>query len=149
MAEFEIDLSGIHTTDFHREYLRAMFFTETGEEDSPLGCAGDPGQISNSMFASTLADCDRFCKTQGHLFKEEHHTKGSPDDTAELHAARDFWYTRNGHGCGFWDGDWSKDVADILTAASKSFGTSEPYIGDDGFYYLSGSEDCKEYPLYP
>lgn len=34
---------------------------------------------------------------------------------------RDFIYTRNNCGCGFWDGDWMKDVSEILTDECKKF----------------------------
>ncbi len=34
----------------------------------------------------------------------------------------DFWYTRNGHGVGFWDRGYPDDVADPLTEACKTFG---------------------------
>ena len=66
-------------------------------------------------------------------------------------AGHDFWLTRNGHGCGFWDGDWGptekagtpadwfpKTAADMLTIASKEAGNLDTYIGDDGEVYASG-----------
>lgn len=34
----------------------------------------------------------------------------------------DFWLTRNGHGAGFWDGDYEQDIGDKLTELSKEFG---------------------------
>ena len=48
--------------------------------------------------------------------------------------AHDFWLTRNGHGAGFWDGDY--DGADghfglALTDAAKTWGGLDIYIGDD------------------
>ncbi len=47
-------------------------------------------------------------------------------------AGHDFWLTRNGHGCGFWDGDWPEPQASLLTQASKAFGGVDPYVSDDG-----------------
>lgn len=47
-------------------------------------------------------------------------------------AAHDFWLTRNWHGAGFWDGDWSEPQAARLTNAAKAFGEYNLYIGDDG-----------------
>lgn len=38
----------------------------------------------------------------------------------------DFWYTRNGHGVGFWDRGYPDDVADPLTEACKKYG--EAYL---------------------
>ncbi len=37
-------------------------------------------------------------------------------------AGHDFWLNRNGHGAGFWDGDWPEPAATTLDAASKAFG---------------------------
>ena len=48
--------------------------------------------------------------------------------------AHNFWLTRNGHGCGFWDGDYGT-VGDRLTAIAKSFGECYLYVGDDGLIY--------------
>jgi hypothetical protein len=48
----------------------------------------------------------------------------------------DVYLTRNGHGAGFWDGDWPVS-GEFLTAASKMLGESTPYRGDDGLTYFS------------
>ena len=42
------------------------------------------------------------------------------------------WLTRNGHGAGFWDGDWPEPVASRLTKSAKRFGSFDLYVGDDG-----------------
>jgi hypothetical protein len=46
-------------------------------------------------------------------------------------AGHDFWLTRNGHGAGFWDGDWTEPAATILTNAAKAFDECNLYLGDD------------------
>lgn len=57
--------------------------------------------------------------------------------SVEAYAGHDFWLTRNGHGCGFWeDDDWRKAEGDQLTTAAKAFGQSDFYRGDDGKIYL-------------
>lgn len=43
----------------------------------------------------------------------------------------DFWYTRNGHGVGFWDRGYPDDVAEPLTAICKQFG--EHYLLAEDF----------------
>jgi hypothetical protein len=52
-------------------------------------------------------------------------------------AGHDFWLTRNGHGCGFWDGDWPEPAATRLTVAAEAYGEVDLYMGDDGKIYLS------------
>ena len=55
--------------------------------------------------------------------------------SVEEMAGHDFWLTRNGHGAGFWDGDWDKDVGNRLTEACKPVGSVDLYVGDDGLIY--------------
>lgn len=50
--------------------------------------------------------------------------------------AHDFALTRNGHGCGFWDGRWSQPWGDILTDLSKTFGEVHGYVGDNNLIYM-------------
>lgn len=58
---------------------------------------------------------------------------GDPDGSA----GHDFLLTRNGHGAGFWDGDWTDDgaAATFLTQTAKGFGNFSLYVGDDGKVY--------------
>ena len=54
--------------------------------------------------------------------------------------AYDFWLTRQGHGAGFWDGDYADDtddVGDALTEVAKGFGECYVDVGDDGQLYLN------------
>lgn len=53
----------------------------------------------------------------------------------EAQNGHDFWLTRNGHGVGFWDRGYDKEVGDALTKASESFGEVDLYVGDDGRIY--------------
>lgn len=48
----------------------------------------------------------------------------------------DFWLTRQGHGAGFWDGDYPEAAGKLLTAACADHPQVFPYIGDDGLVYL-------------
>ena len=49
--------------------------------------------------------------------------------------AYDYILTRNHHGAGFWDGDWS-EIGDELTKLAQKLPEIEPYVGDDGVVYL-------------
>jgi hypothetical protein len=51
-------------------------------------------------------------------------------------AGINFFLTRNRHGTGFWDGNFP--YGRKLTNAAHVYGTSEPYIGDNGLTYLHG-----------
>ena len=51
------------------------------------------------------------------------------------YAGHDFFLTRCGHGCGYWDGDWPKGIAEGLDKLAKGFGAYDLYVGDDGPIY--------------
>lgn len=48
----------------------------------------------------------------------------------------DFWLTRNGHGTGFWDGDYEKILGDKLTDICEKIGSVDLYVGDDNKLYF-------------
>lgn len=52
-------------------------------------------------------------------------------------AGVDFYLTRNGHGAGFWDGDYSEEDGKFLTERAHEYGAVWAYIGDDNKIYLS------------
>jgi hypothetical protein len=77
-------------------------------------------------------DCDQFREDVRELSPScREMIDANPD-----RAGHDFWLTRNGHGCGFWDGDWPEPAATILTNASNACGECDLYIGDDGRIYI-------------
>lgn len=51
-------------------------------------------------------------------------------------AGHDFWLNRNGHGAGFWDGDWPEPAASALDKAARAAGNVDIYVGDDGLIYV-------------
>lgn len=52
--------------------------------------------------------------------------------TDDKHIAHDFWLTRNGHGCGYWDGDYGDKLGDLLTKACESRGRQHVWINENG-----------------
>lgn len=127
---------------FTRGYLEAAFFATNDEDGDPLQDSVDVSDLSPSAWQAVQRDCAAFLATNGALIQacDEAHRPGSPDDTVEEHAGRDFFYTREGHGVGFWDGDWPMKAGEHLSAAANAFGTADLYIGDDGKVYQSGNE---------
>jgi len=51
----------------------------------------------------------------------------------------DLFYTRNGHGVGFWSRPeiYGDDLAETYTEYSEKIGEKDLYIGDDGKLYFS------------
>lgn len=118
---------------FARHYVEALYFTNAGPDDEIPADA----ELSESALEAIAADCAKFETECGELIDSAECTRGSGEYSQREQAAHDFWMTRNGHGVGFWDGDWSEPQATALDEASKRFGECTPYLGDDGLIYLS------------
>lgn len=117
---------------FTRQYIATALWSSNDESDesggSPLDENYSADDLSPEALAEIVADCVEFrerCKT---MLLE------SANDDAQ--AGHDFWLTRNGHGVGFWDGDWPEH-GEALTAISEEFGNCDLYIGDDGKLYVA------------
>jgi hypothetical protein len=127
---------------FTQGYIEALFFTEEGEDNLGEAAFAD---LAPETLASIVEDCRKF--QEGDAYKAMKDAKRlSPTDAAgglctrhhsATHAGRDFWYTRNGHGCGFWDGDWPEPHDKALEALADTFSGTDVYLGDDGKVYLS------------
>jgi len=110
-------------TVFLDAYITCSLWSTLDDQDQPL----DAYSIRD-LAPETLQEMEEDCSK----FLEENQEDIGLDFTK---AGHDFWLTRNGHGCGFWDGDWPKDAGERLTSSSKRFGEVDLYVGDDGKIY--------------
>lgn len=127
--------SGMDT--FTMAYLEAALWSSTDNADEsggePLDKNYDFGDIADETKQQMIADCNSFQDQAGDMIQVDVASRYSPDEQA----GHDFWLTRNGHGAGFWDGDWPEPEATKLTDLSKTFGEYDLYVGDDGIIYGS------------
>lgn len=109
-----------------KQYLITALWSSGDGEIEHLDSQFGIEDISEESVAKATADCQAFCKKAGVLL-----------DGLDLSTVgHDFWLTRNHHGAGFWDGDYSKSVGEKLTKLSHEFGEIHPYVGDDGKVYI-------------
>lgn len=111
---------------FTKQYIATALWSSTDDNDEPLDKDHDVKHIAPETLAKMVADCAKF-QTE------------NADDIGERdeRAGHDFWLTRNGHGAGFWDGDYPEEIGKRLTEASKVYGEFNLYVGDDGLIYGS------------
>lgn len=85
---------------------------------------GDPLDDNFSVIDLTHA-CRREMRRDVKAFLIAHET-----DIGDRYAqaGHDFWLTRNGHGCGFWDGDWPEPAATRLTNAAHIYNSVNLYV---------------------
>lgn len=117
--------------DFTTAYIEAALWSSTGDDDEPLDKDHSITDIAPETVTRMVADCAAFQAAHGELLTSENCHRADPDKQG----GHDFWLTRNGHGAGFWDGDWLEPAATTLTDASKAFGECNLYVGDDGKIY--------------
>ena len=129
------------TQAFIAGYVMCALWSSSDESDESGGRPLDENYVETDIAAESAdkmrEDCIAFLvKAEGPLNDARYAVGESWIDLMEK-AGHDFWLTRNGHGAGFWDGDWPEDLGEELTKISKSFGESDLYIGDDGDLYIT------------
>ena len=93
-----------------RAYIDAVYFTDQHETDAVL---------THDFLRESARDCVRFYNVYAELIGDN-----------VTQAGHDFWFTRNGHGVGFWDrpeiyGDFSQELsraAEFAGEACAEFG---------------------------
>ena len=105
---------------FTEAYVIAALWSSTDHNDEPMDKNYGIAEIAPEALEKMIKDCAEF---------QEAHWADISDDLER--AGHDFWLTRNGHGAGFWDGDWP-EAGDRLTDAAHAFGDVDLYISDDG-----------------
>ena len=113
---------------FTQGYIEAALWCGLSDDDAQAYFNGDApfDKIAPDTLASMIDDCRDFQAMEG--------VPTMLMECGDHKAGVDFWLTRNGHGAGFWDGDWPEH-GDKLTELSKPYGEVCLYVGDDGLIY--------------
>lgn len=115
---------------FTQGYWEAAFFCECHSDNPEL--EGAPfADVAKESWTRALADCLKFQAVNAPLLAQAY----AEHDYSPEQAGRDYWFTRNGHGCGFWDRDLGT-IGDALSDACR-YQSVDLYRGDDGRVYLS------------
>lgn len=118
-------------------YFICALWSSTDDNDQPLDDNYSLDDISQPLKECAFAEINcwlGYCNELGLVDPFIEHYEDSPRYTNEERLGHDFWLTRNGHGAGFWDRGLG-ELGQKLTEATKTFGTSDLYIGDDGKIY--------------
>ena len=122
---------------FTTAYIEAALWSSTDNSNDQGGDPLDKNYSASDIAPATLEAMKRDCAD----FQEKYGDLLSEIQLSDDQAGHDFWLTRNGHGCGFWDGDW--DYTDYgesnwgyaLTNRAETFPECDLYVGDDGLIY--------------
>lgn len=129
MSEFysqAAEVAGIGQRPFVKGYIEALYFTDSGEDRGEFD-AESP--MAEEAVKAIVEECEDFINSNSELLEKAY---ASID---EERAGQLFWYNRNGHGVGFWDQGY-EPFWEELSKASKPYGDSYTYLGDDGKVYV-------------
>lgn len=116
---------------FTRGYIEAMFFTSTGSADDRELQYVTFADLAPETIRIILSHCEAFQDDNERLLDQ---ACAFPDYNS-LQAGRDFWFTRNRHGVGFWTSKLGQ-ISVALDAAATKCGQVDLYVGDDDKLYL-------------
>lgn len=121
---------------FTKAYIEAALWSSTDDFGNPLDENFGIKDLPDETRIQMENDCRKFqTENKADLKKAYGLYQLSGEWTVEEQAGHDFWLTRNGHGSGFWDRGLG-DVGGRLSEASRKFGNSYLYVGDDKRLYV-------------
>jgi hypothetical protein len=136
-----VDVSDVVLGDFTAAYVECALWSSVGDgEEDAITREHGLSDIAPETLALMRSDCAAF------LFRAEEVLaavdgvsleQGNPyaGECSHRRAGHDFWLTRNGHGAGFWDGDWPEPYATQLDTIARLFRPVDLCVGDDGLIY--------------
>lgn len=147
MPEFQLnaDRHGKHAyyklSTFAQGYVEAMFFTngDTGDDNEFLLNELGVEKLTREAVKDIAADCDaflskimpdgRFCRQ----WLDEIAGQAAYDDER---AGHDFWFTRQGHGVGYWDREELHEEQKLaLSDLAHSFGEAYCEVARGWIYH--------------
>lgn len=109
---------------YYQAYFDALLWCEELEQDY---CQTD---FDNESLLKQLNDLNGFFEQASEIIENSDYTIDQ--------ACHDFFFTRNGHGVGFWECDHCNgEQGQQLTEIAQSFGEIHIYVGDDKKVYIS------------
>jgi hypothetical protein len=146
-------MTAIELDAFTRSYVETALWSSLDESNEQGGEPLDANYTIDDIAPETLnemcAHCAEFQRLYGALFLGR-----------EARAGHDFWLTRNGHGAGFWDGDWQQVYqpkrlrhermsAYLWRKGAKEFpGAAYPHSRSLGSFLTYVSKPYGSYDLY-
>jgi hypothetical protein len=132
--------------DFSKGYVEAMFFTngDTGDDREHLLNDWGVERLTHASVAAIARDCAAFKESAGFALD---FALGPMSGYSEEQAGRDFWFTRQGHGVGFWDREeLRRDMARRPDGTLTDEGESEglPFLASLGDLLTAAAKACGE-----
>lgn len=115
--------------NYYIDYFEAMFWADiNGSEDFSDCC--EISDINKECLVRQIEQLDKFFELADEILEKTDYTHEQ--------ACHDFYFTRCGHGVGFWENDHCEEKeGQLLTEIAEKFGNVDIYLGDDKKVYIS------------
>lgn len=133
MTDFNLSEYENNLETFTDGYIKTAIWSsvsDDSEEEMPITDNHNKNDIDKETLEHMEKTCRLFFEIGGYneIMKSETDLPSDSKDKYDV-AGHDFWLTQNGHGAGFWDGDWPN--GEKLTELSDKFDGNNLYVGDD------------------
>lgn len=109
---------------YYDAYFEAMFWADINRDTENYNDDLGYHSIDESSLIKVFKELDDFFSKANDILEKTSYTHEQ--------ACHDFYFTRCGHGVGFWEGDHcNKEQGEKLTEIAKTFGTVDIFIGDE------------------
>ena len=119
--------------EFMSAYIEAALWSSTDDNGEPFDKNHGSESLAPETSARMRTDCAAFLNHRlgGRLIgiaerleaEGKWSLPGGVNCSVMAYAGHDLWLTRNGHGCGYWDGDWPKGIAEGLDKLAHEYGS--------------------------
>lgn len=149
-----VKINGIELDDFTISYLQTALWSSPVylpiEEDALVDSCMDVPEDHPLHEVSQDYCCDRYfgltdfteialLNARDDCANFQRDNAGDLADECPERAGHDFWLTRNGHGAGFWDGDYDGPGVKLgrtLSDIAKGYGEQWVVLGDDNELHI-------------
>lgn len=126
--------------DFTRGYITCALWSsavimdnDAEGYDEPLDKNHGIDDIGPATLAEMVKDCAQFQSDNAEVLARAGYPANNFNN--ESHAGHDFWLSRNGHGAGYFDGDFGTDAdCEHLQSAAEKFGEVDLYVHKGKIY---------------
>lgn len=115
-----------------QSYLQTALWSSADDDDEPLDRDYGTEDFEADGRDSQRRQCEEFIR-DNRLAIAAVMVKG----VTLSQVMHDLWLTRNGHGAGFFDGDYPEPYATLLTDSAEKLGEVDVYVGDNDVLYFS------------
>jgi hypothetical protein len=116
---------------FEKAFFTASFWTADDEAPGGMDYRDTGNAEDHWQRLCPVAKKEMLCRLHNWQIENADLLEKAGDDEQNGH---DLWLTQGGHGCGFWDRGYDKEVGEKLSESARNFGEWHCSISDEGVF---------------